>query len=255
MKRRGLLKLMAGVGAAVLCPLCAGGTAGAAGVHWAYTGEAGADRWGNLDPGYSACSIGSEQSPIDLRDGIAADLAPLQIAYKEMPLRIVNNGHTIQINVDKGSLFRLEGEVYELLQYHFHTPSEHLLAGRPLEMELHLVHKNTNGNLAVLCVFMAVGRENPVIGKLWKAAPAEEGPERKGEGGINPAELLPADLRRFYRYAGSLTTPPCSEIVTWTVLKTPIEVSAEQVAQFAKLFPMNARPALALNRRFLLESR
>ncbi len=253
MFRRDLLRLMAGAGAAAACPLCVGRSWAADAAHWSYDGETGPAQWSNLDPGFSACSVGSEQSPVNLADGVRADLAPVQLDYKPMALHIVNNGHTIQVNAEPGSVMRMHGETYRLKQFHFHHPSEHLLAGRALDMELHLVHDHPSGQLAVLGVFMMVGNANPVIDTIWRIMPTASGSEQSFPDKVNPTQLIP-DTKRFYRYEGSLTTPPCSEIVTWTVLKTPLEISADQLALFAKLYPLNARPVAGANRRYLLEA-
>ena len=252
-------KFALGLGAAIACPTCLslasaaekGEPGGAA--HWTYGGSDGPDKWGSLSPKYGVCDLGVQQSPIDLRRAIRAQLRRVDVAYKSMPLRIVNNGHTIQVNCEPGSKIVLDGEDFKLLQFHFHHPSEHLVDGTSYPLEVHFVHLGASGNLAVLGAFMKPGGENTALASIWRDMPQTAGPEKATATRISPSALLPAD-RRFYRYLGSLTTPPCSETVIWTVLKSPISVSDGQIAVFATLFPMNARPAQTLHRRFLLQS-
>jgi carbonic anhydrase len=244
---------------AVVCPACLAlgarvGLAGTGhGAHWGYEGDVGPDHWGELRPDFKVCELGFEQTPVDLTGAVRAELSGVQPLFQTMPLRILNNGHTIQANCAPGSKTLIGGEPFELLQFHFHHPSEHLLSGRAFDLELHFVHKSAAGQLAVLGVFIRPGAENPALAPLWAAMPAEAGDEQAVDATIAPAELLPAD-RGFFRYQGSLTTPPCSEGVLWTVFKTPIEASTAQIRQFAALFPVNARPAQPLHRRYLLES-
>jgi carbonic anhydrase len=148
----------------------------------------------------------------------------------------------------------ISGTRYELVQFHFHHPSEHLLSGKKFDMELHFVHRSEAGRLAVLGVFIQPGAANAALGPIWAAMPAEAGPARDAGAVVRPAALLPA-TRGYFRYTGSLTTPPCSEGVLWTVYKDPIEASPDQIRRFAALFPVNARPAQSVARRYLLETR
>ncbi|MGH6718639.1 MAG: carbonic anhydrase, partial [Alphaproteobacteria bacterium] len=164
-----------------------------------------------------------------------------------------NNGHTIQVNCEGGGFSMIEGSRYELLQFHFHHPSEHLLAGRSFDLECHFVHKSAAGGLAVLGVFIRPGMANATLAPIWAAMPSEGGQDAALGAVVDPAGLLPAE-RGFFRYMGSLTTPPCSEGLTWTVFKTAVEASVTQIQQFAALFPMNARPVMPRHRRFLLET-
>ena len=166
---------------------------------------------------------------------------------------IVNNGHTIQLNFAEGSTLKLGVTVYKLLQVHFHRPSEHLIGGKNFPMEAHFVHRAESGALAVVGVLLAEGKPNAAFGKIVATMPAKEGPAVKADSGINPNALLPAKLS-YYRYEGSLTTPPCSEVVDWLLLTTPVQVAGTDVTNFAKLHPMNARPAQKDNRRFVLQS-
>ncbi|MGE5547481.1 MAG: carbonic anhydrase [Solirubrobacterales bacterium] len=224
-------------------------------VHWSYEGHGGPAEWGKVSNEFAACETGRDQSPINIVQAIPAELADFQVHYQPQALAVVNNGHTIQVNFNPGSFIQFEGERYDLVQYHFHTPSEHAVAGKRSPMEVHLVHKGaTSGKLTVLGVMMVAGKANPTIEAVWAAMPAEPGPERTvAEVVLDPAALLPAD-RGYFRYEGSLTTPPCSEVVHWVNLKRPIEVTQAQLDRFPQLFPMNARPLQPVNRRFILET-
>jgi carbonic anhydrase len=228
-------------------------TGGQAAAHWTYHGESGPARWGELSPAFKVCELGLEQSPIELNDAIAADPESVDIAWQPMKLRIVNNGHTIQVNATPGSFCTIGRTRYELQQFHFHHPSEHLLAGKPFALECHFVHRATSGGLAVLGVFIATGEANQALQPIWSAMPRREGPERDVGATVDPAALLPVD-RSFFRYMGSLTTPPCSQGIVWTVLQQPIEASPEQIAQFAGLYANNARPVQSQSHRLLLRS-
>lgn len=250
MHRRRALTLLAGF---ALCPLCGPTGFAAEGPHWSYEGATGPDKWGELDAASKACSAGSQQSPIDIGETIPARLSPLHIAWKKSADTIVNNGHTIQVNFAAGSTLAAGKQNYTLLQFHFHRPSEHLIGGKSFPMEAHFVHRNAAGNLAVIGVLMATGRANPVFDKIVVTMPKSEGPPVKADAAIDPNRLLPP-RRGYYRYAGSLTTPQCNEIVDWLLLAEPIQVAAKDVDAFAKLYPMNARPAQKINRRFVLRS-
>lgn len=226
--------------------------AGELGSEWGYVGKGNPQDWDDLSPEYQACGAGTQQSPIDLHAGVEADMANVSVHYQPVPLRIVNNGHAIQVNTDRGNYILIDGERYDLLQFHFHHPSEHTVEGEVMPMEAHFVHKNAAGNLAVLGVLLKEGAENRVLRPIWDAMPRQPSAEDTISGvNIDIAQLLPAD-QSTYRYFGSLTTPPCSEIVTWVMFQTPIEVSPAQIGLFSDIFPLNARPVQPLNRRFLL---
>ena len=249
MNRRHALKTLAGL---VLCPLCAPAGFAADAPHWGYEGEHGLAHWGDVDAASKVCSIGSQQSPIDIQSSIAAKLPPLQIAWPKKPDMIVNNGHTIQLNAEAGNTLTVGADKYDLLQYHFHHPSEHLIGGKNFPMEVHFVHRNAAGTLAVVGALMTAGKPNPAFSKIVAAMPAKEGPPVK-MAAADPNQMLPAN-RGYYRYSGSLTTPPCSEVVNWLLLREPIQVAKADIDAFGKLFPMNARPAQKDNRRFVLSS-
>ncbi len=244
------------VGAISFCACCSAVGVGSAAAenakHWTYEGEEGPEHWGELQPEFKSCQIGLEQTPLDLNGGIKATIGtPVKVDFKKIPLAIVNNGHTIQVNAAPGSSTTIEGVKYELLQFHFHHPSEHLLSGKPFEMEVHFVHKSAAGGLAVLGVFVKLGKANPAIEQVFAAMPATTG-EATGKDPVDPSAMLPKG-RGYFRYFGSLTTPPCSEGLVWTVYKEPITASREQIEKFAKLFEHNARPVQKQNHRYLLD--
>ncbi len=249
MHRRHLLKAL---GALALCPLCATAGAAAEGPHWSYEGATGPDKWGSLGGDGNVCSAGSQQSPVDITASLRADLPKLDIAWTKRPDTIVNNGHTIQLNFTAGSRLRVGADTYGLVQFHFHHPSEHLINGQSTPMEVHFVHATPAGAFGVIGVMMKAGKPNAAFAKIVATMPAQEGPPVKADA-IDPNALLPM-RRGYYRYAGSLTTPPCAETVAWMLLTDPIEVAAADIDTFAKLFPMNARPVQKLNRRFVLRS-
>ncbi|MBR0794798.1 carbonic anhydrase [Bradyrhizobium jicamae] len=248
MDRRQTLKMMAGL---ALCPLCA--SAGfAAEHHWSYEGEVGPDKWGSLDTADAACSIGSQQSPLDISGAIAARQPLLKLSWDKRPDTIVNNGHTIQLGFPEGGTLAMDGRKYALKQFHLHHPSEHLVKGKRFGMEAHFVHA-ADDRLAVVGVLLAPGKSNAVFRKIVSTMPSEEGPPVAADPAIDPNHLLPAG-RTYFRYEGSLTTPPCSETVDWIVLAHPVEVDEGDIASFAKLYPMNARPVQERDRRFILSS-
>ena len=199
------------------------------------------------------CTTGTQQSPVDITGPISARQPPLGIHWSKRPETIVNNGHTIQLNVPAGDTLTVGDRTYALAQFHFHHPSEHRVDGKALAMEAHFVHAAEGGALAVVGVLMTPGRANSVFNKIVSTMPAEEGPPVPADPAIDPNRLLPA-RRAYYRYEGSLTTPPCSETVDWLVLADRIEVAESDIARFAKLYPMNARPVQNRNRRFLLSA-
>ena len=223
-------------------------------VHWGYIGESGSQNWGNLSPEFQLCKTGIQQSPIDLQGAVAAELSPIEIDYQESPLRIVNNGHTIQVNYESGSSIKLDGQTFNLVQFHFHDPSEHTIDKKPFDMELHLVHRSEAGALAVIGVLMKQGQHNAALQPIWDAFPSRQEPEQVVKTvKVNAEEFLPKD-RKVYRYFGSLTTPPCSQGVNWIVMQQPIELSQNQIQRFANLISIDARPVQPLNNRFVLRS-
>ncbi|MGJ4927277.1 carbonic anhydrase [Bradyrhizobium sp. HKCCYLS2038] len=251
MDRRHVLKALAGL---ALCPVCATpGFAAEGAPHWSYEGATGPARWGDLDAANKVCSIGSQQSPIDIENPTRTRLPDFKLSWGKAADTIVNNGHTIQLNFADGSgTLRLGETNYKLLQVHFHRPSEHQIGGKNFPMEAHFVHRAASGGVAVLGVLMTTGRPNPAFSQIVVTMPDKEGQAVKADPRIDPSMLLPA-RRSYYRYAGSLTTPPCSEVVEWLLLADPIQVAEADIAKFARLYPMNARPVQKLDRRFVLQ--
>jgi carbonic anhydrase len=222
--------------------------------HWGYSGAGGPSHWADIDPSFATCSTGKRQSPIDIK-GAKKDssLAPVQIDYKPSPLKIVDNGHTIRVDVAPGSSITINGTAYTLTQFHFHRPSEEEIGGKKYAMVIHLVNERAGG-AAVIALLVKTGAQNPTVQKIWDNLPKEKDKENEVTGvSINAADLLPVD-QNYYNFDGSLTTPPCSEGVKWFVMKTPIEMSAAQIAAFAKLYPMNARPIQSTDGREIKES-
>lgn len=247
MNRRHALKMLAGL---ALCPACAPKVLAA---DWSYEGAHGPAHWGDVDAASKVCSVGSQQSPIDIGATVRTSLPRLGFAWKKRVDTIVNNGHTIQVNVAEGSALAVGKERYQLVQFHFHRPSEHTVGGKSFPMEVHFVHQAPSGALGVVGVLMTTGRANPVFSRIVATMPREAGPAVKADAAIDPNRLLPA-RHGYYGYAGSLTTPPCSEVVSWMLLTDPITVASADVDAFAKLYPMNARPVQKPNRRYVLRS-
>lgn len=223
-----------------------------AAAHWGYEGVDGPVHWGHLSPDYQLCSAGRMQSPVDLSFSNVTANVTVAADYKYGPLTILNNGHTIQVNFKEGSSLLSSGRRFNLVQVHFHTPSENMLNGKSYPMEAHFVHRDAAGQLAVLGVFFDEGPTNVELAKLVVAAPNIPGGPNTIEGfNFDPRALLPADLR-VYRLMGSLTTPPCSEGVNWHVAKATVTASASQIAALAKLMGNNARPIQPLNGRLMI---
>ena len=235
-------------------------SAEAATLIWDYSEVRGPERWSRLDPAFSTCEAGQAQSPIDfvLQSNHGSDKAQpahsLRFDYRPSLLRGVNNGNTVRFEVEAGSQLQIEEQTYQLLQFHFHWPSEHQFTGQPREMEAHLVHRSSAGDLAVVAVILQAAATNPDIARLWQQMPMREGQRVVQDSAFNPAALLPNNSQSFLEYEGSLTTPPCSEGVRWIVLKQPVGLSPAQVQQFARAIGQrNARPVQPLRARSLLE--
>jgi carbonic anhydrase len=223
--------------------------------HWSYSGDHGPKHWAELDPQFAACKTGKYESPINIEQATISDLPALVFNYSGTPLDIVDNGHTVMVTYAPGSTLMVGDRKYELKQFHFHHPSEERIHGKQFDMVVHLVHQDLDGHLAVVAVLLTQGRENPLIAQLRGTVPAEkEHPVTLPELLINASDILPSHLG-YYTFPGSLTTPPCTEGVAWYVLKTPVEISAEQLDWFVKLYPLDARPIQPLHGRTILETR
>jgi carbonic anhydrase len=232
--------------------LLASGSTYGAGVHWDYIGAKGPANWANLSAKYRGCS-GKNQSPVDLSHFIKADLEPIGFHYEAGGNAVLNNGHTIQVSYAPGSTIELDGHTFELKQFHFHAPSENHINGKSYPMEAHLVHADQDGNLAVVAVMFEEGKENQALSPAWAKMPKKAGGKKALPELVSAEGLLPAD-RGYYRFNGSLTTPPCTEGVWWLVMKQPVSASKDQLKRFAHLMHHpNNRPIQALNARPELE--
>jgi len=225
-------------------------------IHWAYDGDGAPANWDKLRGDYATCGSGTRQSPIDIRDTIKVDLEPIVFDYKPSQFRITDNGHTIQVDVGEGSSIRVMERQFQLLQFHFHKPSEERINGKSYDMVAHFVHRDDEGRLAVVAVLMDKGMEHPLIQTLWNNMPLERGQSISPATVIDLNRLLPPpDRRAYYTYMGSLTTPPCSEDVLWMVLKEPIPLSPAQLSIFSRVYNHNARPVQPANGRLVKETR
>jgi len=221
--------------------------------HWSYSGVVGPQAWGGLRPEFSMCGNGQRQSPIDIREGIAVDLEPVQFNYQASAFTVVDNGHTVQVNLAQGNFIDIGGRRYELQQFHFHRPSEERIDGRHYDLSVHLVHKDSSGQLAVVGVLMGKGGTHAVLQTVWNNLPLEKHQEQRARVLLDPTQLLPPD-RRYFTYMGSLTTPPCSEGVRWVVMRQAVAAAPEQIDIFSRLYPMNARPVQNASGRRILQS-
>ena len=228
---------------------------------WHYEGSTGPAHWASLSPKFKACGDGRSQSPIDIAAPTRGATTPLKTEFPPAELRIahnahvadgINNGHTIQINYTGEARLTLGDVSYKLVQYHFHSPSEHTVDGKHFPMEMHMVSKSSDGRLAVVGVFIATGRHNRNFDPVWANLPAKKGMETHVPAVKVDVNALVPTVRTAYRYDGSLTTPPCSEGVKWIVMTTPIEMSSEQIGAFTRLIKDNNRPVQPLNGRTVL---
>ena len=228
--------------------------------HWGYTDTEGPEHWGDLSPKFKTCKSGDNQSPVDIPPQgnsalVNAKLDPIPFNYNMLtPSTIVNNGHTVQVNMWSGGEITLDGTLFKLKQFHFHTPSENTVAGHSFPLEAHFVHQSDDGKLAVVAIMFVPGDDDPTIANLWEKLPMKAGEENK----LNNYTLKPLQfddkLKNYYRYNGSLTTPPCTEGVRWIVMKQPYHISKQQVEKLQKaLKHPNNRPVQPLNARVIVE--
>jgi len=240
--------------------------------HWSYfDGPEGPENWGNLNKDNLACLKGKSQSPININvdRAVKAQLDPIEFIYRPSPLSIIDNGYTVMVNYGEGSNLMVDGRQYRLVQFHFHKPSEEAINGERTDMVAHLVHQHHDGNLAIVAVFMSTVqpassrkywwgndavKENALINTLWNNVPLVKGKTEMPGVMIDVNQMLPAD-KNYFTYMGSLTEPPCSENVLWLVLKNPIYVSEEQVKNFDRMYPMNARPLQPKGDRLVKETK
>lgn len=234
-------------------PAKSSASAPASAVHWSYEGETGPESWAKLDAAYSACGVGESQSPIDINAPRAADLTNVAFHYQRGRVSLVNNGHTVQVNYDPGNYIELGGVRYEVKQFHHHTPSEHEIGGVSFPAELHIVHADSQGRLAVVALLLQSGpADNAAIAPFIDNLPLEAGKVNDTGVEIDATRLLPT-AQTTYRYSGSLTTPPCSEGVEWVVMTTPVELSAAQLDKLKSVFAANNRPVQPINGRQIVE--
>jgi carbonic anhydrase len=222
--------------------------------HWNYDdGHAGPAHWSELEEGNTSCNLGKVQSPIDIQGAKTAKLDPIGFNYAPGAAEAVNNGHTVQVNLARGGSIKQADGDYQLMQLHFHTPSEEKIDGKSFPLSAHLVHKNAQGKLAVVTILFERGEANTALKPVFDAMPAKAGESLTLAADLDPAAILPP-RRGYYAYTGSLTTPPCSEGVSWSVLKQAVTLSEAQLSAFQKLYPMNARPVQGLNGRIVMMS-
>ena len=223
--------------------------------HWAYMGHVGASHWSELKKEFNMCSEGKQQSPINIVASEDIDLKSLALNYTTGSKSIINNGHTVQVNIADGSALKIDGVDYKLKQFHFHVPSENNINGDEFPLEAHFVHATDDGKLAVVAVMFTEGAENPVLAKAWKKLPSlKVGEEAKCGLSVDEIKSLMPENKDYYKFMGSLTTPPCSENVKWHVYKTPLTASKEQINTFFTQFGFpNNRPLQDTNKRDIAE--
>jgi carbonic anhydrase len=232
--------------------------------HWSYEEATGPVKWSTLSPDWQICGDGRSQSPIDIEKTVKSDLPMLRADFKPAALKIIhhehvadaiNNGHSIQVNYTEGDTLTVGDQQFQLLQYHFHSPSEHTVGGKHYPMEMHMVHKAADGKLAVIGVLIEDGSANAAFDPIWSNLPKSKAVEYHLEHvKVDINNLLPAK-RSSYRYDGSLTTPPCSESVKWIIMTTPIQLSPQQIDAFRAIMRGNNRPVQALNGRSVVTDR
>lgn len=248
MKKRSIVLLLLTVGFCMTSIVLAGEK-----IHWGYSGPEGPEHWGKLDPAYAACSEGKNQSPVNLTEMIESELPPITINYHPGGYEILNNGHTIQVNYTLGCTITANGHEFELKQFHFHSPSENTIEGSSYPMEAHFVHADKGGNLAVIAVMFEVGGKNKELEKAWSHMPKNSSEKYELPQSVDAKNLLPNDPE-YYRFNGSLTTPPCSEGVWWFVMKSFNTASKEQINKFAHVMHHpNNRPVQPINARVILK--
>ncbi|MEC5178433.1 carbonic anhydrase [Cryobacterium sp. MP_M5] len=213
---------------------------------WSYDGESGPASWGAVDSSFEACAAGTAQSPIDLPLTVPVTTTSIDLAVEAVDGDVFDSGHAVEVETDgEGETLTFAGDEFSLQQMHAHVPSEHTVGGQPAAAELHLVHKDVDGNLLVLGILVSEGEASEALVPFIEAATH---PADKDEVVLDVAGVLPASLEN-YEYSGSLTTPPCTEGVQWVVLSTPISMSAEQIDTLEEVHRHNARPTQPLGGR------
>ncbi|MYM68899.1 carbonic anhydrase family protein [Pseudoduganella sp. FT55W] len=220
---------------------------------WSYEGESGPANWGKINPAWAKCGTGNRQSPIDIRDGMKVELEQIGFDYHPSSFNVTDNGKTVQVMVGGGNFINVGNRMYELIQFHFHRPSEERINGKGYEMVVHLVHKDAEGRIAMVALLLERGKPQPVIQTVWNNLPLEKYETAAPSTVLDPLDLLPA-RRDYYTFMGSMTTPPCQEGVLWIVMKEPVQASPQQMALFSRLYPLNARPVQPGSGRIIKES-
>jgi carbonic anhydrase len=221
--------------------------------HWTYEGKEGPENWGKLKPEFATCNTGLNQSPINIEDTVDASMKPLKLLQKFPIKDIVNNGHTVQANFKVGNILAIDNMSFQLKQVHFHAPSENTIKGKSFPLEAHFVHADAKGNLSVIAVMFKEGKSNIGLEKLWKQIPSDIDKPVNLKSRMLASEMMPAN-QDYYRFSGSLTTPPCSEGVRWLLIKTPMTASNEQIEAFKSVLKHhNNRPVQPLNGRVIVE--
>jgi carbonic anhydrase len=220
--------------------------------HWGYTGDIGPSHWGELNEKFAMCAKGNMQSPINIVPTKDINLEALGFNYDTKSSSVINNGHTVQVNMKDGSSVVIDGKEYQLKQFHFHTPSENNINSKSYPFEAHFVHASKDGELAVVAVMFEEGEENPVINKIWSQFPLELNKEKSLELSASDVYAILPQNKDYYKFMGSLTTPPCSENVKWNVFKTSVTISKDQVKKFFDIFEhTNNRPVQKTNNRVI----
>ncbi len=224
--------------------------------QWGYEGGTGPLHWGGMEQDHDKhllCRDGVRQSPIDIGKVLGFESLRLQSHYFETPVQIIRNSHTVLLKYEQGSYIEWGDEVFELIQFHFHHPSEHRVSGRSYPMEIHFVHKTESQEYVIIGVLVKFGSYNPHVQKVWDLIPDEIDKETIYENTRLRANHFLPSSKKYFHYAGSLTTPPCTENVTWLVLEEPIEISEKQLAQFQKYIDHNARPIQKPHHRIVVK--
>ncbi|BCD67513.1 carbonic anhydrase [Nitratiruptor sp. YY09-18] len=244
--------IMAGLASGLLFAGVTGAGHHAEHKHWSYKGSEGPIHWGEIDPKFRMCKLGVNQSPINMNRFIDAKLPDLQITYAGISKEVVNNGHTIKVTASGKNEVVVDGIPFELMQYHFHTPSENTLNGKHFPMEGHFVHKSKDGEYLVIALMFKEGKKNSALEKVLTYLDPKVGNKKNLKEMFNPGDFFPKKLD-YYRYDGSFTTPPCTEGVRWIVLKNPVEASKEQIAKMHAMMGNNNRPTQPLHARVILK--
>lgn len=227
-------------------------------VHWTYKGATGPQHWGELSEEFGSCKWGKNQSPIDIRTEnlLEVDLPPVSLDYRGATDSVINNGHTLQVNVSGDNTLTAEGETFQLSQFHFHSPSEHRIDGEAFPLEAHFVHKNEKGEIAVVGLLFQSGEASRDLSMFAESSPREVGKQSSFEHPLSEVLAIPlSNITTYYRYNGSLTTPPCSEGLRWFVIPVAATISAEQISWYIELIGADARGPQPMNARLVLHGK